>query len=417
MSVLYETVPAFEDDWIEILGDLGRYRMAIEVDDNLDRATWAGVARAWYSKAADRKPTVGYLNHHLAILAKPNALKQLCYYARSLTSVKPFAAARDPISTLLDYSHASFVNNNFIQAHTFLLNKSAPEAFDNVCQAFYNQLDDHISSAKAEWKEQGGYIAVTNIAGLFDYGSEDSTLRQIMLLHAKHMERNPEARRSLGPSEEHQSHGIPANQIPVLPSITEADVPSRLAPLSSDFTFPRAYMLTMTTFALVLRRFGDENVLPHIHVLLSFLSGLALIPNVAPLVNHAPWSEIVDFLNALKPDRNEQLIGGPVFPSEQKDNLPLPEDYLIRGQLWSQWYFPAAWFMRERDEEHRSLELDSTVRSRTERILHLGHHISTVSSILKIYFISDYYQLKHWISYDPEFHTFFVLPGASNVEP
>jgi hypothetical protein len=33
-ALLSETVPAFEDAWIECLGDIGRYRMAIE-DDNL----------------------------------------------------------------------------------------------------------------------------------------------------------------------------------------------------------------------------------------------------------------------------------------------------------------------------------------------------------------------------------------------
>jgi hypothetical protein len=37
MALLYETVPAFEDTWIECLGDLGRYRMAIEDDDIRDR--------------------------------------------------------------------------------------------------------------------------------------------------------------------------------------------------------------------------------------------------------------------------------------------------------------------------------------------------------------------------------------------
>jgi hypothetical protein len=46
MALLYETVPAFQDTWIECLGDLGRYRMAIE-DDVRDREHWAGVARDW----------------------------------------------------------------------------------------------------------------------------------------------------------------------------------------------------------------------------------------------------------------------------------------------------------------------------------------------------------------------------------
>ncbi|KAH4222557.1 hypothetical protein HBI05_254510, partial [Parastagonospora nodorum] len=76
MALLYETVPAFEDTWIECLGDLGRYRMAIEDEDICDRETWAGVARSWYTKASDKNPTVGRLYHHLAILARPNALEQ-----------------------------------------------------------------------------------------------------------------------------------------------------------------------------------------------------------------------------------------------------------------------------------------------------------------------------------------------------
>jgi hypothetical protein len=83
MALLYETVPTFEDTWIESRGDLGRYRMAIEDDDIRDREVWTGVARFWYSKAADKSP-VGRLYHHLAILARPNAQQQLYYYTRSL---------------------------------------------------------------------------------------------------------------------------------------------------------------------------------------------------------------------------------------------------------------------------------------------------------------------------------------------
>ncbi|KAK7178566.1 hypothetical protein PSPO01_15383 [Paraphaeosphaeria sporulosa] len=49
-ALLYETVPAFEDTWIECTGDLGRYQMAIENENPRDRETWAGVARSWHSK-------------------------------------------------------------------------------------------------------------------------------------------------------------------------------------------------------------------------------------------------------------------------------------------------------------------------------------------------------------------------------
>ncbi|KAJ4008396.1 hypothetical protein NW766_009390 [Fusarium irregulare] len=82
MALLYETVPAFEDTWIECLGDIGRYRMAIEDDDIRDREVWTSVSHYWYNKASDKNPTTGRLYHHMAILARPNALQQLHYYTK-----------------------------------------------------------------------------------------------------------------------------------------------------------------------------------------------------------------------------------------------------------------------------------------------------------------------------------------------
>ena len=53
MALLYETVPAFDDTWIKCLGDLNRYRMAVEDNDIRDKEVWTSVARHWYSKASD----------------------------------------------------------------------------------------------------------------------------------------------------------------------------------------------------------------------------------------------------------------------------------------------------------------------------------------------------------------------------
>ncbi|CAI4211067.1 unnamed protein product [Parascedosporium putredinis] len=72
MGLLYETVPTYKETWIECLGDLGRYRMAIEDENMQDRATWTAVSRHWYSKASDLSPDTGRLYHHLAILARPD---------------------------------------------------------------------------------------------------------------------------------------------------------------------------------------------------------------------------------------------------------------------------------------------------------------------------------------------------------
>src|SRR5436190_19960734 len=102
MALLYETVPAFSDTWVECLGDLGRYRMAIEEGDVRDREVWTNVSRFWYSKGADRSPTVGRLYHHLAILERPNVLQQLFYYFKALTVGQPFTSARESVLTLFD---------------------------------------------------------------------------------------------------------------------------------------------------------------------------------------------------------------------------------------------------------------------------------------------------------------------------
>jgi hypothetical protein len=40
MALLYETVPALEDTWVECLGDLRRYLMAIEDNDIRNREVW-----------------------------------------------------------------------------------------------------------------------------------------------------------------------------------------------------------------------------------------------------------------------------------------------------------------------------------------------------------------------------------------
>jgi Est1 DNA/RNA binding domain len=102
VCLLLETVPAFKDTWVECLGDLSRCKMATEDEDLKDKEIWVAVARYWYCQAVDRMPNVGRLYHHLAILARPNALQMLYLYNRSMMSARPFARARDSIQTLLD---------------------------------------------------------------------------------------------------------------------------------------------------------------------------------------------------------------------------------------------------------------------------------------------------------------------------
>lgn len=165
VALLLETVPSFKTTWIECLGDLARYRMAIEDDDRENREVWTAVARSWYSKAADYRPGIGRLYHHLAILARPYALQQLYLYCRSLTCVQPFLSARESILTLLDPILARSGGNDawslsvdasFIKCHAILF-KSLPEPdFDVKMRDFLDSLDSHISSIRGKWRLQVG---------------------------------------------------------------------------------------------------------------------------------------------------------------------------------------------------------------------------------------------------------------------
>lgn len=161
MALLYETVPAFEDTWIECLGDLGRYRMAIEDDDIRDRQTWTAVSRYWYSKASDRLPTTGRLYHHLAILARPNAFQQTYYYTKSLCVPIPFLSARESIMTLFDsvLSNAppqmDLVELAFVRILAIFFSGKEKKLLENSTEQFLRFLNSRITIQKKDWREIG----------------------------------------------------------------------------------------------------------------------------------------------------------------------------------------------------------------------------------------------------------------------
>ncbi|KAF4963374.1 hypothetical protein FSARC_8624, partial [Fusarium sarcochroum] len=186
MALLYETVPAFEDTWIECLGDLGRYRMAIEDDDIRDREVWTGVSRHWYSKASDKSPTTGRLYHHLAILARPNALQQLYYYTKSLCVPIPFSSARESIMTLFDpvLSNSSTrlapVDADFVRSHGILFSKKSWDQLKESMDSFMGQLDGTIGRLAKRWLESGYFIGISTGCSLLGYGAESNVLMRAM---------------------------------------------------------------------------------------------------------------------------------------------------------------------------------------------------------------------------------------------
>lgn len=191
LALLFETVPTFEVVWTECLGDLARYRMAIENKDIRDRETWAGVAHHWYQKASEKQPDVGRLYHHLGLLARPSALQQVYYYTKALSCVQPFYNSKESIKIIFDPalgqtqqqpSYASELDELVIKAHAIMFNKTSVESADAARNTLLSHLDQRmLYAAASKYREHGVFIAVANLSACFAYGSEQDPLRQLLL--------------------------------------------------------------------------------------------------------------------------------------------------------------------------------------------------------------------------------------------
>ncbi len=279
MAFLYETVPVFKDTWIECLGDLGRYRMAIEEDDIRDREVWTGVARHWYSKASDKAPTTGRLYYHLAILAKPNVLQQLFYYSKSLCVDIPFMSARESILILFGPvlntdTHRQYLlpplDTAFVRAHGLLFTSGDMDKFEATKKDFLGLLDNQIGRVTRKFMEQGYYIAISNFVAMLGFTSKNNPLMKAI---------------EEGSSDE-------TDMEMVVGITTEKPLGYR--------SFELAQALTYETLVIVLQRIGDPNVLPFVHVTLVFLLFMSLHPYVMRLLeSNFPWHALTIMLNTL----------------------------------------------------------------------------------------------------------------------
>ncbi|KAK3312484.1 hypothetical protein B0H66DRAFT_525552 [Apodospora peruviana] len=378
MALLYETVPAFEVTWIECLGDLGRYRMAIEDENLRDREVWTSVSRHWYSKASDKAPTTGRLYHHLAILARPTAVQQLYCYTKSLCVAIPFASARESIMTLFDPILGSNASQQsrlvptelaFVRVHGIMFSRKSPERLNPSMDEFVNGLDSHIGCLTRCWLEPSYYIGLANCCAIVGYGSEGNPI-----YNAIKQVRADE----------------PQDQFMMGSEITPT-VPEELA---------EALSLANRTHDVVLRRFGDLNILPYLHVTLAFVYHLSYYPEaLAYLAPEFPWKLTALMLNTLLGTiQNYSRIESIRFPEFEKGKgelpRPLPEDYAMRGLLWVDMYFPSDWFSNDKiDDDEKYFEAASMSEERKERVLYLGCRIAARGK---------------WLRYDSESHQFSV---------
>ncbi|KAM0748417.1 hypothetical protein T439DRAFT_316305 [Meredithblackwellia eburnea MCA 4105] len=201
-SQLFEdpTVSYFRPAWIEQLGDLARYRMAVaglasKVQQQKNRASaasslretdlaslassfeggarkrvkpadaasigvdaigdwdveeqdsWRVIARDWYGQGVNETPGTGRLQHHLALLSKGDELKGLFHYVKSLTAAHPYLSARESILPLFDDElqarrTAPDVTKTelFVHLHGMLFTKISLDDFDECLARFLERL-------------------------------------------------------------------------------------------------------------------------------------------------------------------------------------------------------------------------------------------------------------------------------------
>ncbi|QKX61675.1 uncharacterized protein TRUGW13939_08828 [Talaromyces rugulosus] len=405
MSLLLESIPAFEGTWIECLGDLARYRMAVEEVDMRDRDTWSAVSRYWYSRAADKTPEVGRLQHHQAVLARPNLLHQLFYYSKALTSTEPFTNTRDSISLvfrpLLDASRPVNPSNppvltTFVKVHGLFFTRGEIAQCLSLANEFLNQLDAHIESAGTVFREQAVYIMSANYAAIFDFGHTDARL--FPLFESKYLQK-PKLELVRAACQHWKTKPREESITKLRRAPNSAEVKFE----SSDQTVSFASHLTFITLDAILQRMGDRKVLPSAHLSLAFLWCTALVPKSMEFIQaDVPWKRIATFLNSLiKPETDMTKISSEEFPVHETGSArQLPEDFLIRGLAWSQLYYPVDFFNETADYEERYIELPSAIVPRTRRCLWLGLQIAKV---------------KCWIEYNQQERAFCATRFADEL--
>ena len=417
MALLMESVPSFEETWIECLGDLARYRMAIEEADLRDREIWSGVARMWYDKAADKSPNVGRIQHHLAVLARPNVSQQLFYYTKALVSVVPFQNARESIMLLFNpfleagetaSERYAMIESALVKASGILFVTGSVLQYLSLMEDFCSNLNSTIGRFTAKFRVSGPEFACSLCASTFIFTESGSFLTRAF--RALEEQRKPNATPRLdqeAPAPEEQSRQDPmvlhaeanasmrthwATMTPQTENIRAiGHLPKEAVSDNAKFSGPdqvTAYAChsLQKTITVVAHRIGDKDVVPFMHSILVYIYGLAFVPGALEHVEaYIPWEHIAIFLNTVsRSGMDPGSFESDSFPEHRSGTgRQLPEDFVFRGLMWAQWYYPPDFFTGEVvDEEERTLELPSHAAPRAERCLWLGHQLAQVSLVL-----------------------------------
>ncbi|KAK2036772.1 hypothetical protein LZ31DRAFT_482855 [Colletotrichum somersetense] len=368
LFLLYKTVPRFKSIWIECLGDMGRFRISL-VDDGINlRKAWTCDSQQWLSMASDRAPETGRLYHHLATMAYQNVLEQLFYYFKSLCVPVPFLNSRESIHKLFSRHFAmrsEDTSTTFLRAHAILFSGKYRKFLLPSVQSFVGNLNEHINTGNEinndQWLISGYQIAITLGCAILEYGSASNLIV-----------------RSIGLEKDGGLQNDDSNTFSASPNFLDA------------------IEFAARTHNVVLRRSGDPNFHPYLHVTLSFLRHTSKFTMAMHYIKaKMPWKLISLILNKLLEDcASVDRIESEDFPRPNNEApRPLPEDYAQRGLLWVDGYYPDDWFASKMDDDERYFEMPSMTEERQERCLWLGCRLASSGN---------------WLTYDKSTRQFGV---------
>jgi hypothetical protein len=167
---------------------------------------------------------------------------------------------------------------------------------------------------------------------------------------------------------------------------------------SKDLAVARTF--ANRTNDVILRRFGDPNILSYVHTVLVFLYHSTFYPEAMELLApEFPWKLMSLTLNTLLSScQSYARIESEEFPHPEKEESPrpLPEDYAMRGLVWVTNYYPKTWFDNDKiEDDEKGLEAASMGEERKIRVLYLGCRIARENK---------------WLRYDSKTHQFSVSP-------
>lgn len=173
----------------------------------------------------------------------------------------------------------SSLKNDFIKAHGILFFEGPLNKFDNAIQQLKDDLlNNYIGRVTAKFKEQGVYVAVVNIAALFEYEALKQPHLHKSIFRLAFEEVGFQRNQQTNPSFTHSSveyfdvnDDATHRSFPASANSSAFDNLIGFDIESSKVVISRVSSITFTTLTISLLRIGDKNVFPLIHVSCVFL--------------------------------------------------------------------------------------------------------------------------------------------------